>query len=287
MAELVLGPLLRYAGTEEAHDLGRDRRARARSRSLEGARPQDVLRRGPPLRARALRGPRARTRSRPTRCALDGETVWPLPDSPFPPSVVRTHDAGPADADHVRLLPRLPRRTSRRTRCARTSTPTAARSTRCAALAQRMAEQDPTEWPRRAAAARRPGLRRRGLARRARVHPLAPRPRGAAGRDGRRLRGVHAPVPGVVGRALHALAALDRALVDDLRRPRRPRRLEHVDRPGSPTIRAPGLVGRPHRRRLHVVLDLPAPRATSRRASWPRTTSTRACARPTTPTRRS
>ena len=99
---------------------------------------------------------------------------------------------------------------------------------------------------------------------RARVHPLAPRPRGAAGRDDRRLRGVHAALPRVVGRPADPLAALDRALGDDLRRPRRDRRLEHVAEwvDGDPRH---GLVGRAHRRRLHVLLASTSTRATCRR----------------------
>ena len=53
-------------------------------------------------------------------------------------------------------------------------------------------------------------------------------PERAAGRGGGRLRGVHAPVPRGVGGADDPLAAVDRAERDDLGRPRRPRRLEHV-----------------------------------------------------------
>ena len=49
-----------------------------------------------------------------------------------------------------------------------------------------------------------------------------------ARRADRRLRGVHAALSRVVVRARHPLAALDRADRDDLRRPRRQRRLEHL-----------------------------------------------------------
>ena len=86
---------------------------------------------------------------------------------------------------------------------------------------------------RRARAARRPGLRGRGHARDGGVHPRPPRPVAAARPGGRRLRGVHAAVPRVVDRSRHPLAALHRALDDDLRRPRRARRLEHLRRRGS------------------------------------------------------
>ena len=79
------------------------------------------------------------------------------------------------------------------------------------------------------------------------------------GRAGRRLRGVHAPVPRVVGRPRHPLAARDRSEHDDLRRPRRPRRLEHLLGLDRRDARA-SLVGGSHRRCVHVLLALPAPR---------------------------
>ena len=256
VTQLVLGPALRYAGETEAIDLGRDRRAvhglRARLRG------EDVLRRGPPLRARASATGLEPGTITPYEVTLDGETVWPLPDSEFPPSVIRTHDpsrptkivfgscrvCAPHEPPHS--LPKDEHPDGREVDALN-------------ALVQRMRGAGPVGVAGGADPARRPGLRRRGLAGRARLHPLAPRPGGAAGGDRRRLRGVHAPVLGVVGRALHALAALDGALVDDLRRPRRPRRLEHVEGLGRGDPRA-GLVGRADLRRLHVLLALPAPR---------------------------
>ena len=57
----------------------------------------------------------------------------------------------------------------------------------------------------------------------------------------------------------HPLAALDGALHDDLRRPRREGRLEHLAGLGRRDALA-ALVGRAHHRRFHVVLALPAPR---------------------------
>ena len=77
------------------------------------------------------------------------------------------------------------------------------------------------------------------------------------GRDRADLRGVHAPLPRVVGRAGDPLAAVHGVERDDLRRPRRARRLEHVGgvAGGDPRHR---LVGRAHRGRADVVLDLPA-----------------------------
>ena len=73
------------------------------------------------------------------------------------------------------------------------------------------------------------------------------------------LRGVRPPLPARVDRPGEPLAALDRADGDDLRRPRHPRRLEHLaaveGRDGGHLV-----VARPDRRRAGVVLGLPAPR---------------------------
>ena len=107
----------------------------------------------------------------------------------------------------------------------------------------------------------------------------AARPRRAARRRGRRLRGVRPSLPRGLGATPRgALAALDRVERDDLRRPRRARRLEHVATPGSRRCaRKPWwderIVGA-----LHVVLDLPAHRQP--RAAAPRATTrcTTACA---------
>ena len=117
----------------------------------------------------------------------------------------------------------------------------------------------PRGMARRVVLARGPDLRRRGLGRRPGVHPLAARHQRRPGRAGRGLRGVHAPVLGRVERSGNPVAALDRAVGHDLRRPRRERRLEHLRDLGAPD--APHVVvGRAHHRGLHVLLDLPAPR---------------------------
>ena len=92
VTELLLGPALRYAGETDATDLGRDRRAvRRRGARLPRA---DVLRRRATTTRSSTSSASSRARSRRTRSLLDGERVWPLPDSPFPPSVIRTHGAG-------------------------------------------------------------------------------------------------------------------------------------------------------------------------------------------------
>ena len=89
MAELVLGPLLRYAGETEAtvwvetdepctvEVLG----CRARTFAVEGHHYALVHCEG-----------LERGSITPYEVALDGTRVWPQADSPFPPSVVRTHD---------------------------------------------------------------------------------------------------------------------------------------------------------------------------------------------------
>ena len=89
MTDLILGPALRYAGETEAliwvetdapctvSVLG----CEARTFCVEGHHYALVLCDG--LEAGTIT---------PYEVALDGETVWPLPDSQFPPSVIRTHD---------------------------------------------------------------------------------------------------------------------------------------------------------------------------------------------------
>ena len=84
---------------------------------------------------------------------------------------------------------------------------------------------------------------------------------GARGRPGRGcgLRGVHASLPGIVVRPGHSLAALGGAVDDDLRRPRSPRRLEHlrlVDRRNA----REDVVARSDHGRVHGLLPLSAPR---------------------------
>src|SRR3712207_2176492 len=88
MARLVLGPLQRYAGETEA------------TIWVETDAPCEVEVLGARERTFAVEGhhyalvhctdlePASTT---PYEVRLDGERVWPEPDSPFPPSVVRTH----------------------------------------------------------------------------------------------------------------------------------------------------------------------------------------------------
>ena len=98
---------------------------------------------------------------------------------------------------------------------------------------------------------------------------------GAARRPRARLRGVHAALPRELERPGHPLAALHRVDDDDLRRPRRPRRLEHLPGVARGGPQAP-LVERAHQGCAVVVLGLPAPGepraggAQGRRAPEPR-----------------
>ena len=189
---------------------------------------------------------------------LDGEAVWPPPDYEFPPPQFRTYPKRGRAADRVRLLPRgRPERAALHPHQGRGRPRPRARR----AAHPRAADEGlgPRDVARPGADARRPGLRRRDLARDAGVHPLEPRHQRAAGRDRADLRGVHPPLPRVVGRAGDPLAAVHGVQRDDLRRPRRARRLEHLGgvAGGDPRHR---LVGRAHRGRADVVLDLPARR---------------------------
>ena len=89
MAELLLGPLLRYAGETEALIWVETDApctvevldCRARTFEVHGHHYAIVHCAG--LERGAIK---------PYEVTLDGTRVWPLKDSPFPPSVVRTHD---------------------------------------------------------------------------------------------------------------------------------------------------------------------------------------------------
>src|SRR5262245_39719997 len=217
---LVLGPLLRYAGTESA------------TFWVETGAPCEVEilgRREPTFTveghhyALLLVDDLEPASVTPYEVRLDGELVWPPADG-RPQPVVHTRN----DEPRVRLI-----------------------FGSC-----RVGGPQPTEvappWPedlartgvdgvwgyarapprgegrvaRRPAPARRPGVRGRGLARDARVHREQARHEQAAGLPGRGLRGVHAPLSRVLVGPGHPLAARNRPQRDDLRRPRRPRRLE-------------------------------------------------------------
>ena len=161
MARLVLGPVLRYVDETEATVwvetdapcevavLGRE------SRTFHVAGHHYAL-----VHVAGLE-PGTAT---PYEVHLDGERSGRCPTAPFPPSVIRT----PARTSRRAIVfgscrvsvPHEPPYSLRKDDDDRGREVDALR-----ALALRMRDQPPTEWPDAAAHARRPGLRRRGLAR--------------------------------------------------------------------------------------------------------------------------
>ena len=252
-----------------------------------GARDAHLPGRGPPLRARRTSRASNPAGRHAVRGALDGERCWPPPTADWPPSVHPDAGAGEHAAARFRLVPGAPpaRAALDADQGRRRPGPRDRRALRVLAL--RMREQ-PTPTTGRTccccSATRSTPTRSRPRPRefiRARRDTEQP-----PGARGRRLRGVHAPLPGVVGRPGDPLAAVDGPERDDLRRPRRPRRLEHLAA-WLEEMRARAVVGRAHRRRVHVVLGLPAHRQPRRRASCDEDPCYRRVAQPTaTPARR-
>ncbi len=224
MADLVLGPLLRYVGTTDA-TIWVETDAACEVEVL-GRREQTFCVAGPSLRAGAVEdlepgraGVRGGARRRAALAAAGSE---------FPPSVLRTFRAD----EQIELvfgscrvaLPQeppytLPKEATRRT---------AAASTPCTRSRSRSSTttRPPTRTSCSSAATRstptRSRRRRRSSSTAARAGPPARR------RPGRRLRGVHAPLPRVVVGPGDPLAALDGLELDGHRRPRHARRLEHL-----------------------------------------------------------
>ena len=190
---------------------------------------------------------------------LDGEKVWPEPDSGFPPSRFRTYPKGkPLEIAFGSCRVAVPNEEPY-TLQARTTTTAVRELDALRAMAFRMRDAVAGGLAGHPAAAGRPGVRRRGLAAHAGVREDPPRRGRGAGPAGAGLRGVHPPVQRVVGRPGDPLAALHGLDGDDLRRPRRARRLEHLRRVGGGDAQD-RLVGRAHRGRADELLDLPAPR---------------------------
>jgi hypothetical protein len=147
MAGLVLGPLHRWASTSEATvwvetaaacevEVRADGAA-ARERTFEVEDHHYAIVRVSGLPEEA---------ATPYEVALDGERVWPEPDSPFPPSALRTHSArGPARivfGSCRTAYPHEPPYTFRPDQhdCGR-------EVDALRAIALRMASSDPADWP--------------------------------------------------------------------------------------------------------------------------------------------
>ncbi|CAA9519467.1 MAG: Phosphodiesterase/alkaline phosphatase D, partial [uncultured Rubrobacteraceae bacterium] len=245
------------------HDLGRNRRPLRGGGDHERPLPRlpHLHRRGPPLRPGPADGPRARLPLRVLGHAgrKDGVARGGLLLPPFhhkDPGFGR--GAGPG----LRLLPRS--RSARAALHAGARHREARRHKRETLRARRPLRPGPRDdgkpqggLARRPADAWGPDLRRRTLPRSARLYPLPPQPRVSPRRGG--LRGVHAPLPRRLGPPDPPVAPLHRPFGHDLRRPRRPRRLELIQELGRGHARR-ALVGGAHRRGLLVLLDLPAPR---------------------------
>ena len=253
MPGLVLGPLLRYTGSTQATVWVETDApcevavldARERTFCVEGHHyALVVLEDLDEGSVSAVRGAsRRRARLAPGRRPSAVDDPHARARAPRPP--------------RLRLLPRRRSAARRRTRWHAPSTRTDSASTRSGrshAGCKQGTRSGPTAcscWATRSTPTRSRTRRARSSARGA--------TRAAARRAGRRLRGVHPALPRGLERPRHPLAARDRAEHDDLRRPRRARRLEHLG--GVDTRDARDVVvGRAHHRRLHVVLALPAPR---------------------------
>ena len=102
MPQLVLGPLLRYVGETDAVvwvETGGPCEV-----EVLGARERTFCVCGHHYALVHAEGPRARHRHE-YEVRLDGERVWPLADSDFPPSGFQHAAVAGTAADRVRLLP--------------------------------------------------------------------------------------------------------------------------------------------------------------------------------------
>ena len=197
----------------------------------------------------------------PYEVALDGHTAWPDADAAtFPPSSIRTRSGDDHDLRIAFGSCRVAYPHERPFSLRKDDNKRGREVDALYAMALRMRHQDPDRWPdlllwlgdQVYADEISPGVREFIDA------PPATGAQRLPDRRGRRLRGVRAAVLGLVARPGHPVADLHRAQRDDLRRPRRDRRLEHVGGLGAHDP-AQALVARADRQRLHVLLGLPAP----------------------------
>ena len=165
MADLILGPMLRDVGPTSA-TIWVETDAPVHRRGARAPRPH-VHRGRPPLRARDRRGSRAGLDARSTRSVLDGERRWPLADSRFPPSVIRTVDGGPLRVLFGSCRTAAPHEPPWTLEMQLDPTGRGVDALRAHAL--RMLGQPTEQWPHLARDARRSGLRRRLVTRHARA----------------------------------------------------------------------------------------------------------------------
>ena len=259
MALLLLGPLLRYVDETRGDRLGRDRRA------LRGRGPRAIAARRSTSPATTTRsststasspGPPRRTRSTSTASATGRS-----PTATFPPSVDPDAERRRPPPHRLRLLPRQRARTRSRTRCARTRTarPRDRRALRPGAAHGRASRR--ATWPTRLlllgdqvyADEVSPGTRDVHRARAA----TPSEPPGEEVADFEEY--THLYLDSWSEPIMRWLLST-RPQRDDLRRPRRPRRLEHLRVVGARRC-APSdwwedrIIGG-----VHVLLALPAPR---------------------------
>ena len=207
-----------------------------------------------PGQRRPVRGrPRRRGRSGPSRTRTS------------PPSVIRTLDPE-RPCGRVRLLPRRgAARAPVHAQQGRGRRAAGGRRALRAGAADARAAVGGVAGP--AAAPRRPGLRRRGVARGDASYIAARRTAPPPGEQVADFEEYTRLYWESWGDPDDPLAALDRLDRDDLRRPRRPRRLEHLARRGSTTCARAAVVARAHHRRASCRTGSTSTSATSRPTS--------------------
>ncbi len=150
MAQLVLGPLLRYAGTEDATIwVETDGPCRVEVH-IEGSQPcgrRTFAVSGHHYAIVHCRDLEPDTAA-PYEVLLDGERVWPEAGSAFPPSVIRTHSGAEGDKTHILFgscrvsAPHEPPHSLRKD-----EHPEGREVDALVAIAQRMTQRPAEEWP--------------------------------------------------------------------------------------------------------------------------------------------
>src|SRR5215212_8864010 len=150
MAELILGPLLRYTGKEVATiwvETDQPCRVAVRIEGLDECSRHTFTVGGHHYALLVCEGLEPGSTVR-YEVLLDGEKAWPLEDSPFPPSVIRAYSPDPSGRTRIifgscRLAaPHEPPYS-----LPKDQDPEGREVDSLIAVAQRMAEQPPDEWP--------------------------------------------------------------------------------------------------------------------------------------------